>query len=268
MTIPVGMSGIGPVISRHPQARYAIAAQPESKPPDSSPRHRILPPADIPPGPDNPPPPNPQRVRHQVPQAMPWKPSTGTNRGPKVYPEYRTIRPGLQPSDILGRTVPGRCPGLPSAAPLGLRKGWLCTPLVGKRHGARFQLRNSATPPPGVAELRSWKVPPKNRPLRSAPAEPDRSPPTPEPAHCRARLAKTMPPIQYRQDGTTKPVPPRRYRQASAISASRCITVCCRCELRLVGEIQVSRARECSGLVSTQQQSCFPKTRPPRTGNR
>ena len=131
------------------------------------------------------------------------------------------------------------------------------------------ELSNSATPqlrntPPGccgVAELEG--SPPKNRPLRSAPDKPDRSPPTPEPAHCRARLAKTMPPIQYRQDGTTTPVPPRRYRQASAISASRCITVCCRCELRLVGEIQVSRARECSGLVSTRGQTCFPQNPPP-----
>ena len=133
-------------------------------------------------------------------------------------------------------------------------------------NSATPQLRN--TPPRVLRSCGVGRFPPKNRPLRSAPAEPDRSPPTPEPAHCRARLAKTMPPSQYRQDGTAKPVPPSQYRQDGAISASRCVPGSCRCALRLVGEIQVSRARECSGLVSTQQQSCFPKTRPPRTGNR
>ena len=55
--------------------------------------------------------------------------------------------------------------------------------------GATRPASNSATPRPGVAALQCWKVPPKNRPQASAPAEPDRSPSAPEPAHCRARLS-------------------------------------------------------------------------------
>ena len=79
---------------------------------------------------------NPQR--HTVTQTTPWELPTGTNRGLKVRPQCLTIRPGLQPSGILGWAVPGRCTGLPWAAPLGLRKGGSCPPLGGRGHGAAY----------------------------------------------------------------------------------------------------------------------------------